>query len=161
MSLFVFFQQYFVPGLVNIMKVLSLLVKAKLVMDASLDCILSWGSFVYNVEKSIVFGMLFLFVLFNDWMIRSAFLSLVKCSIYVNKNVALLWKFLILEDMSFKTVETDLQICFVEHILDAMMEQVPVEFLCILGVLYLSGSVFFFFYNFETHASSIFCVLVY
>ena len=63
--------------------------------------------------------------------------------------------------MSFKTVETDLQICFVEHILDAMMEQVPVEFLCILGVLYLSGSVFFFFCNFETHASIIFCVLVY
>ena len=46
--------------------------------------------------------------------------------------------------MSLKTLETDLDTCLVEHILDAMMKCAPVGFLCILGIQYMTGSVFSF-----------------
>ena len=41
-----------------------------------------------------------------------------------------------------KTLGTDLEICFVEHILDAMMKRAPTGFLCILGIQRMIGSVF-------------------
>ena len=44
--------------------------------------------------------------------------------------------------MSLKTLEVDVKIGFVEHILDAMMK--PVRYLCILGVQYMIGKVFRF-----------------
>ena len=43
-----------------------------------------------------------------------------------------------------KTLETDLETCFVEHILDTMMKRVPVTFLYILGIQHMIGSVFSF-----------------
>ena len=46
--------------------------------------------------------------------------------------------------MNSKALETDLEICFVQHILDVMMKQAPVWFLCILGVQYVTGRVFSF-----------------
>lgn len=44
--------------------------------------------------------------------------------------------------MGLKTLEVDIKIGFVEHILDAMMK--PVGYLCILGVQYVIGRVFRF-----------------
>ena len=37
------------------------------------------------------------------------------------------------EYTSLKTLETDLEIYFVDHILDAMIKRTPVGFICILG----------------------------
>ena len=34
-------------------------------------------------------------------------------------------------------------VCFLEHILDAVMKHAPVGFLCILGIQNMIGSVFF------------------
>ena len=53
-------------------------------------------------------------------------------------------KILIWEHTSLKTLETDLDTCLVENILDAMMKRAPVGFLCILGIQYMTGSVFSF-----------------
>ena len=48
--------------------------------------------------------------------------------------------------MSLKTLEIDLKICFVEHILDTMMNGAPGGggFLCILGIKYMIGKFFSF-----------------
>ena len=51
---FVLLTQYVAPLLDNLIKVLSHPLKAKSVMDESLDFSLSYGSFVYNVETSYV-----------------------------------------------------------------------------------------------------------
>ena len=52
--------------------------------------------------------------------------------------------------MSLKILEADLEICFVENILDAMMKSAPVRFLCILGVLYVIRCVYFFSVTLKT-----------
>ena len=44
---------------------------------------------------------------------------------------------------SLKTLETDLEICFVKHILDALMKRASAGFLSILGIQYNIGSVSF------------------
>ena len=46
--------------------------------------------------------------------------------------------------MSLKTLETDLEICFVEHVLNAVTKRAPVGFLWILGIQYMISSVFSF-----------------
>ena len=50
----------------------------------------------------------------------------------------------------------DLQICFVENILDAVMKQTTAGFLCILEIHYLIGSAFFLC-DFKTQTLGILC----
>ena len=45
--------------------------------------------------------------------------------------------------MSLKALETDLEISFVEHILDAMMKRATDQFLCLLEIQYMIDNVFF------------------
>ena len=51
-SRFCFLPQYAEPLLDNLIKVLSPPLKRKSTISESLDFSLSWGSFVYNAEKS-------------------------------------------------------------------------------------------------------------
>ena len=60
-----------------------------------------------------------------------------------DKNLSFLWKFSINKYTSLKTLETDLEICFVKHILDAFMKRAPAGFLSILRIQYNIGSVSF------------------
>ena len=46
--------------------------------------------------------------------------------------------------MTLKTLQTDLETFFVEHILDAMANLVPIGFLRIWKIQYMIGSVFSF-----------------
>ena len=46
-----------------------------------------------------------------------------------------------LEVYGLKILETDLEICFVEQILDAVMKLVPIRFLSILKLQYIIGKV--------------------
>ena len=39
-------------------------------------------------------------------------------------------------------METDLEICFAEHISDTLMKRAPVGSLCTLGIQYTIGSIF-------------------
>ena len=43
-----------------------------------------------------------------------------------------------------KTLKTDLEVCFVKHILAAMKKRAPIGFLFILGIQCVIGSVFYF-----------------
>ena len=45
--------------------------------------------------------------------------------------------------MSLKTLETDLEICFEEQILDAMMKRAHFKFLCVSRIQHIIGSVYF------------------
>ena len=60
-------------------------------------------------------------------------------------------KVLIWECTSLKISETDLEIYFVEHSLDAMMKRAPIGFLlhciCILGIQYMISSVIYFHFQ--------------
>ena len=78
-----------------------------------------------------------------------------------DKHWTFLWKFLMLEYMSLKWLKTDLELCFAEHILNAMMKRPRARFLCILEVQYMIGSVFLFFYHFKTQTFSRLCVFIY
>ena len=51
---------------------------------------------------------------------------------------------------SLKTLETVLEICFVEDILDAMIKRTPVGFLCILEIQHMIGRFLFFLCDFKT-----------
>ena len=66
-----------------------------------------------------------------------------------------------MEYTSFKTLKKDLEICFVEHILDAKMKHAPVGFFCILGIHYMIGNLFLFSCVFKTQTISILCVFIY
>ena len=74
-SPFIFFPQYAVPLLDNVIKTLPSHLKAKLTVDESLDFSLSWVSFVCNVWKSYELDLThyFLFLLFIEWNDMSAF----------------------------------------------------------------------------------------
>ena len=51
-----------------------------------------------------------------------------------------------MEYASFKALKTDLEIYFVEHMLDVMMKRSPAGFFCILGGQYMIGNLFFLFF---------------
>ena len=44
-----------------------------------------------------------------------------KAGEYIWEYISSIWEYI-----SLKTLETDLEICFVEHILDAMLKRAPV-----------------------------------
>ena len=58
-------------------------------------------------------------------------------------------------------MEKDLEIYFIQQIFDAMMKRALVGFLCILGMKYMIGSVFFFSRGFKTQTFSTFCAFIY
>ena len=67
-----------------------------------------------------------------------------------------------MEYTSFKALKTDLEIYFVEHMLDVMMKRSPAGFFCILGGQYMIGNLFFlFFCVFKTQTFSILSVFIY
>ena len=71
-------------------------------------------------------------------------------------------KFSIWEYRNLKKVETDSEICFVDHILDATMKHVPIGFLCIL-IQYMIDIIFSFSVTLKPKRSvfSIFCIFIY
>ena len=98
--------------------------KAQSSMVESLDFSLSWGSFVYNVKKSFLAIDLarFLFMLFSDWIMGSEFCKNQNLFSF-DKNLAFFWKFLDWDYTSSKTLEAELEICFIDYILDAMIKR--------------------------------------
>ena len=88
-------------------------------------------------------------MLFIDWMMKSK-------SCY---NVIRIWHFYKHFQSggvrALKIFGTNLQICFLQHISDAM-----IGFLCFIGIQYMIGSVFFFFCDFKIQTFSIFCVFI-
>ena len=80
------------------------------------------------------FGKLFSFVLFNKSMMGSAFVTQSfllcrKCSIFI--------KILSLGVCGHKILETVLEICLVDQILDAVMKLAPIGFFSILKMQYV------------------------
>ena len=59
-----------------------------------------------------------------------------------------------------KTWEIDLEICFEEQILDAVIKLAPIGFLSILKMQYMIDS-FFFLCDFKTKLFSIFFIFIY
>ena len=62
-----------------------------------------------------------------------------KAGEYIWEYISSVWEYTIL-----KTLETDLEICFVEHILDAMLKRAPVVLLSIVKIQCMIGCAFSF-----------------
>ena len=93
----------------NLIKVLFPTLKTKLTVNESLDLSLSCRKLICCNR----FGRLFPFALFNKWMMGSAF---------CNTKVFSMKKMLSLGVYGLKILETDLEICFVEQIVDTVMK---------------------------------------
>ena len=93
-------------------------------------------------------------MLFKNWKMLSEFCETQN----FDKNLAFLWNFSIWEYGSLKTLETNLEIRFVEHILDAIMKRATDSWRA--GIHYLFGSIFLFLCDFKIQMVSIICVFI-